>query len=97
MPIFQFHVRDPHGLIVDDEGIDLPDLAAVLREALASSDEFLAEAAAPTDMLFEVTDEADRVVLVLPIRDHGAVIFPAPPGTVDARRYGRHRTCAAHR
>ena len=55
-------------MIVDDEGIELPDLTAVLREAVNSSHEFLAEALAPTDMLFEITDEADRIVLVLPIR-----------------------------
>ena len=75
MPIFQFHIRDPYGLIVDDEGIELPDLTAVLREAVNSSHEFLAEALAPTDMLFEITDESDRIVLVLPIR----------PGTAGGR------------
>jgi hypothetical protein len=88
MPIFQFHVRDPFGLIVDEEGIELPDLAAVLREAIACSGEFLAEASAPTDMLFEITDEADRIVLMLPIRPYPETVSeigaPANP-PVEAR------------
>ena len=84
MPIFQFHIRDPYGLIVDDEGIELPDLTAVLREAVNSSDEFLAEALAPTDMLFEITDEADRIVLVLPIRPGAPAIRHAAPSRRDA-------------
>ena len=87
MPIFQFHIRDAYGLVVDDEGIELPDLTAVLREAVNSSDEFLAEARAPTDMLFEVTDEADRIVLVLPIR-------PVAPAARHAAPSRREAPCA---
>lgn len=80
MPIFQFHVRDAYGLVVDDDGVDLPDLAAVLEEAIVSSGEFLAEASAPTDMLFEITDESDRVVLVLPIRPYPPAVARAGAG-----------------
>jgi hypothetical protein len=70
MAIYQFHIRDERGLILDDEGVDLPDVLAVVREAIVSANEFFAEAETPSDMLFEITDEAGRIVLCVPIRNH---------------------------
>ncbi len=72
MAIYQFHIRDQHGLILDEDGMELPNVLAALREAMRSADEFLNDASAPTDMAFEITDEAGRLVLTLPIRTYAA-------------------------
>ena len=69
MAIFQFHIRDQHGLVHDEDGIELPDAVAAVREAIRSADEFFAEASTSTDMTFEITDEAGRLVLTIPICD----------------------------
>ncbi len=70
MAIFQFHIRDPHGLVLDDDGIDLPDALAAAREAIQSAQEFFRDASAPTNMTFEITDETGRLVLAIPIRHY---------------------------
>ena len=70
MAIFQFHIRDQHGLVLDEDGIDLPDALAAAREALQSVQEFFRDASAPTNMTFEITDETGRLVLAIPIRNH---------------------------
>ncbi len=75
MCIYRFHVRDAVGLVEDEEGVDLPDLFAVLQEALHSAREFLAEASASDGMQFEIADVAGRIVLRVPIQDLG----PADP------------------
>ncbi len=72
MGIYQFNIRDRHGIIVDEDGIELPDILSVVHEALRSAREFAAEAPAPEDLMLEITDEAGRVVLALPIRAHAA-------------------------
>jgi hypothetical protein len=72
MAIYQFHIRDQHGLILDEDGIELPNTLAAVREALRSASEFFADASAPTDMMFEITDEVGRLVLALPIRNFAA-------------------------
>ncbi len=72
MPIYQFHIRDQYGLIVDEDGIELPDALAAAREAMRSVSEFYADASAQTDMAFEITDEAGSLVLALPIRNDAA-------------------------
>ena len=69
MAIFQFNIRDKCGLVLDDEGIELPDIVAAAREAVRSASEFLTEASSPTDMAFEITDETGRLVLIVPIAD----------------------------
>ncbi len=72
MAVYQFHIRDQLGLILDEDGIELPDALAAAREAIQSASEFFADASAPTDMVFEITDEAGRLVLTLPIRNYAA-------------------------
>ncbi len=72
MAIHQFHIRDQHGLILDEDGVELPNALAAVREALRSASEFFADASAPTDMMFEITDEVGRLVLTLPIRSFAA-------------------------
>ena len=44
MSRFYFHLREGDKLITDDEGLDLPDLAAARREAEQAARELLAEA-----------------------------------------------------
>ncbi len=70
MAIFQFHIRDQHGLVLDEDGIELPDAIAAAKEAIRSANEFFEEASTPTNMAFEITDEAGRLVLIVPVRNH---------------------------
>ncbi len=69
MCIYRFHVRDALGLVEDEEGVDLPDLLAALKEALHSTREFLAEAVALDGMQFEIADATGRIVFKVPIQD----------------------------
>jgi len=41
---FYFHLRDGGPLVIDVEGVDLPDLAAARREAEQAARELLADA-----------------------------------------------------
>ncbi len=68
MGLYRFHVRDASGLVEDEEGTELPDLHAVLAEALRCTREVMAEAPAVAGMEFVITDEAGRLVLTLPIQ-----------------------------
>ena len=68
MPLYYFHVRTERGLFLDDDGIDLPNFAAVRLEALTSAHEFLAEAEWSGPLAFQVTDQRGRTVLTLPIQ-----------------------------
>ena len=72
MSVYRFHVRDAAGLIEDEEGVDLPDLASAFRYALRSAQEFSADAPPPADMLFEIADSTGRIVLTVPICDLAA-------------------------
>jgi hypothetical protein len=40
---YHFHIRDADGLIADDEGSELPDLAAAREEAQASARDLVIE------------------------------------------------------
>jgi len=44
MARFYFHLSEGDQLIIDDEGLDLPDFSAAQREALLGAQELLAEA-----------------------------------------------------
>jgi hypothetical protein len=68
MPHYRFHLRDDFGLVEDEEGIDLPDLASALKEALQSAREFRTDAEAASAMRFEIADEAGQVVLEVPLQ-----------------------------
>ncbi len=72
MSIYRFHIRDASGLIEDEEGIDLPDLASAFKHALDSAREFSAEASPSPGMLFEIADDTGRTVLTVPICDLAA-------------------------
>ena len=68
MALYYFHVRTQSGLVEDQEGLDLPHLDAVRREALVSAHEFLAEAEWSGPLAFEVNDACGETVLILPIK-----------------------------
>ena len=72
MSLYRFHIRVTSGLIEDEEGVDLPDLASAFRHALQSAQEYSAEASPPSDMLFEIADSSGRTVLTVPICDLAA-------------------------
>jgi hypothetical protein len=74
MSLYYFHVRTDHGLVEDEEGIDLPHLQAVMNEALTSAAEFSAEAEWSGSLAFEVMDEHGQIVLRMPVR-HLAVAW----------------------
>ena len=69
MALYCFHVRTDAGFVPDAEGVELPDLASALREALRSAHEFRSEAEAPCTMRFEIADSSGQVVLTVPIKE----------------------------
>ncbi len=69
MSQYRFHIRDAAGLIEDEEGVDLPNLAAALRFALRSAREYFEDDTTPTAMVFEINDNTGQTVLKVPIRD----------------------------
>ncbi len=86
MPLYRFHLRDAFGVVEDEEGIDLPDLASAFREALRSAREFSREAEPASALRFEITDEAGRVVLNVPLQVRTAAAREA-----EALGTGSHR------
>jgi hypothetical protein len=75
MTLYRFHVRTDAGIIPDGEGIDLPDLASALREALRSAREFREEAEAPGSLRFEIADPSGHLVLTVPIHDRKGTVL----------------------
>ena len=69
MSIYYFHIRDDFGVVEDTDGIDLPDLTAVLMEVIRSAHELSSEGAAHRGMWFEIADATGRTVLVTPIQE----------------------------
>ncbi len=88
MSVYRFHIRDASGLIEDEEGVDLPDLAAVFRHALESARGFSEEAP-----LFEIADSTGRTVLTVPIFDltisKRPIEGPLPPQNRHAKTRAR--------
>lgn len=75
---FFFHLKDGDEIIPDEDGTELPDVAAATREALQSARELLAEAIkAGSPRIYEalvIADEAGRTVDILPF----SAILPEP-------------------
>ena len=87
MPLYFFHIRDQHYLHADREGIDLPDLRAVLEEALRADRELAVEPASLCGLEFEITDSSGRTVLKVPIRERRRnPDLPPLPGSRDEGR-----------
>jgi hypothetical protein len=87
MPRFFFHIRDQQYLHEDREGIELPDLQAVLEEALRTDHELAVEPVALYGLEFEITDSDGRTVLKVPIRERRRnPDLPAAPSSRDEER-----------
>ena len=69
MGIYYFHIRDHFGVVEDTDGIELPDLAALLTEVIRSANEYSREAAIHSRMRFEIADASGRTVLVTPVQE----------------------------
>ena len=88
MPRYFFHVRDQHYLHEDGEGIELPDLQAVLQEALRIDRELSVEMAPIYGLEFEITDSSGRTALKVPIQERrrNPDLLPAPLAEDQRRR-----------
>ena len=69
MSRFYFHLQAGGQVVLDDEGIDLPDLSAAQREAMQSARELLADAIKSgkpeVAEAFVITDEVGRALAVV--------------------------------
>jgi hypothetical protein len=90
MPLYFFHIRDRDDLHEDEEGVDLPDLQAVLEEALRADRELAVESAGLYGLEFEITDSSGRTVLKVPIQERrrNPDLPPAPGAEDQGRRLG---------
>jgi uncharacterized protein DUF6894 len=90
MPRYFFHLRDQHYLHEDQEGIELPDLQAVLEEALRTDRELAVEPVGLYGLEFEITDGSGRTVLKVPIQERrrNPDLPPAPGAEDQGRRLG---------
>ena len=73
MPMYYFHVHGPDGTVVDDEGANFLDMAAVREEAVTAVRELVADGIrsgkGPNGREMRVADDAGKLVLSLPFRD----------------------------
>jgi hypothetical protein len=71
MARFYFHLSQGDQLIIDDEGLDLPDFSAAQREALLGARELLAEAIKSgkpeVAEAFVIADEAGQELGTVPL------------------------------
>jgi hypothetical protein len=80
MAHYFFHLRDGEDILLDPEGCDLPDLAAIVAKALIGARSILSaealEGRIPFNMRLDVEDEGGVIVHSLPFAD-AIVIVPA--------------------
>ena len=69
MGLYFFHIRDDLGVVEDSDGIELPDLAALLMEVFRSANELAQAASTHRSMRFEIVDAKGRIVLVAPVQE----------------------------
>ncbi len=73
MPRFYFNFWDSKAFVADPDGADLPGLTEVRRKAARTADELINQGHANREdrsgWVFEIKDEADRIVLKIPFRD----------------------------
>ena len=65
MPRYFFHIRNESGLTEDHQGVELPDVEAARKEAVARACELWSKRppdSAHNDDTFEITDEVGDVV-----------------------------------
>jgi hypothetical protein len=74
MPHFYFHIQGCHGLVKDDEGMDLADMAEAKSEAIASARNILADTIRSGEEFdytkaFVITDEQDNHLMSVPLTE----------------------------
>ena len=68
METYYFHIRDNFGLLEDTDGVELPDMAALLAEVIRSVNELSRDVSPHRNMRFEIADSNGRTVLVAPVQ-----------------------------
>jgi hypothetical protein len=85
---FYFHLRQGDQLLPDDEGVDLPDIAAAQREALTAAREIVTEAITSGKQTvpeaFVIADEAGLALDTVPL----AAVVPESLKKVSATSIG---------
>jgi hypothetical protein len=70
---YYFNIRDQHGFVIDEEGSELPDMEAALREAHASARDFVMDAMRGCHPLngrrIEISDCEGNVLDSMAVRD----------------------------
>ena len=89
MPSYYFHLRDKGELILDSEGLKLPDIASARDECRkivrAVLDEEKWRSEIRPDRQFEIVDDSGRTVLVVPFEHTKAVTRPVNLSTARRR------------
>ena len=68
MGTYYFHIRDSLGVVEDTDGVELPDMAALLADIIRSVDELSREGSTHRSVRFEIADSTGRTVLVAPVQ-----------------------------
>ena len=80
MPRYYFHFHDGAELLVDHEGVDLPNIGAVIRSTLEQARGLLAADVAVGELdlglSIKVTDEAGAIVHDLQFQDALTISWP---------------------
>jgi hypothetical protein len=65
---YYFHIRDNFGVVEDTDGVELPDMAALIAEVIRSVNELSRDVSPHRSMRFEIADADGRTVLVAPVQ-----------------------------
>jgi hypothetical protein len=65
---YYFHIRDNFGVVEDTDGVELPDMAALLAEVIRSVNELSRDGSRHRGMRFEIADSNGRTILVAPVQ-----------------------------
>jgi hypothetical protein len=72
MARFYFHIRRGKEVVMDEEGVDLPDVEAARKEGLLAAREILAEMVLHNEVVdgqeFQIADDRGIVVATIPFR-----------------------------
>ena len=68
MRTYYFHIRDNFGVVEDTDGVELPDMAALIAEVIRSVNELSRDVSPHRSMRFEIADADGRTVLVAPVQ-----------------------------
>jgi hypothetical protein len=83
VPRFYFNFWDSRAFVPDPDGADLPGMAEVRRKAALTADELINQGHANREdrsgWVFEIKDEADRIVLKIPFREAAGERSQLPP------------------